>query len=117
MKKLVFYWLPFLCNICLIVILNTSSLPKSIGFHYSDKIGHFGIYFIFVFLTLRLCLFQKSKTKIQPYVIVTIIIMFFGILNEFHQILISGRTFEVADIVANSIGVIIGGFFFFGFHK
>jgi VanZ family protein len=76
----------------------------------SDKLEHFGAYLLLAFL-LRLALhFQKKYlfTYKQIIVITSVIGVVYGFFDELHQFLIPGRFFDWYDLLANTIGIILG---------
>ena len=100
------YWL-------LIFILTSipgKSIPKFLGF--SDKLKHFGAYFVLAFLlnfTLRLQNKYPLLAK-QSILFTFLITLFYGLFDEVHQIFIPGRYFDWWDLVADAVGSIIGIF-------
>ncbi len=54
------------------------------------------------FLTFVNSEFRMSNKK---FVIITILLLLFAILDEYHQILIPGRAFNMKDIYSNITGI------------
>ncbi|MBU1095384.1 MAG: VanZ family protein [Bacteroidetes bacterium] len=76
----------------------------------SDKLEHFGAYLLLAFL-LRLTLhFQKKYlfTYRQIVIITSVVGIIYGLFDELHQMLIPGRFFDWYDLLANTIGIILG---------
>jgi len=100
---LVIYWL---------VLFVATTLPSerlpSIGF--SDKINHFFAYFILaVLLNLTLIYQRKSRFLFEKAQIATIVIcLFYGAVDELHQMLVPGRFAETWDWVADALGTFAG---------
>jgi VanZ family protein len=70
-----------------------------------DKIIHATVYAVLGFLWI----FPLSSLKVSYlFWIAWGITTLFGISDEFHQKYIPGRTFEVADMLANSVGAFFG---------
>ena len=97
------YWI-------VIFILTTipgKSLPKIAG---SDKLKHFGAYFVLGFL-LDFALYLQNKypflSKRTP-VFTFIIGLLYGLFDELHQIFIPGRYFEWWDLFADGVGIVLG---------
>ncbi|MDI6825622.1 MAG: VanZ family protein [Candidatus Aenigmarchaeota archaeon] len=90
-----------------IIIFILSSLPKlpSVEKPGFDKIEHAIEYSILGFLALG-CFTNRSKLKIVIFVI--IICFLYGFLDEIHQYFVPGREFSVFDVLANSIGSLLG---------
>ena len=102
-------WLVYIPLIIYWVILFTAtSLPverlPSIGF--TDKINHFIAYFILaVLLNLTLIYQRKSQLLFEKAPIATIVIcLFYGALDEVHQLFVPGRSAEILDWVADALG-------------
>jgi len=79
---------------------------------YLDKITHFIFHLIFVVLG-SLFLKEKKGEAFQPnkgIVIILIVAIFYGILIEVLQhIMPFGRAAEIWDVLANTMGAILGG--------
>lgn len=69
-------------------------------FEHSDKLIHFVGHFILANLYLW---YRADKMKL-----VSILLLIMAILTEFLQHLIPGRSFDIWDIIANLLGVILG---------
>ena len=99
---LIIYWL---------ILITATSLPverlPSIGFN--DKISHFIAYFsLSVLVNLTLIYQRKSRLLFEKAPIATIIIcLFYGALDEVHQMFVPGRFAETLDWVADASGTIM----------
>lgn len=101
---LAFYWL-------LIFILTSipgKSIPKIFG--VSDKIKHFGAYFVLAFLLNFTLIIQKKYPFLAKNSILFtfLITLFYGLFDEIHQIFIPGRYFDWWDLVADAVGGLLG---------
>jgi VanZ family protein len=97
------YWL---------LILTLTSLPGMDvpNFHINDKIEHFLAYGGLGFL---LCLSLRIQNKFvivkkYPALFAIFIVSSYGALDELHQLFIPGRSCDILDWSADTIGVIIG---------
>lgn len=76
---------------------------------YGDKIGHFGLMGTFALLVN---LVLKARTvgigKVR-YLLGSLIVMTIVTLEEFSQRFVSGRTFDLSDLVFDFAGIIIFG--------
>ncbi len=104
-------FLPLFIYWIILFILTTipaPSLPKLLGF--SDKIKHIGAYFILaLLLSLSIHLQTKIKLFANNFSIVSfVIILFYGAIDELHQLLVSNRSCEFGDWFADLIGGLIG---------
>ena len=79
----------------------TPSLPK-VDVDYGDKLGHFGAYGL---LMLWFCLLYSSRTTRIWYAAAFIAM---GVGVEFLQGHLGYRTYEVFDMFANTLGVLLG---------
>ena len=82
-----------------------------------DKVVHFLLFGILMFLTMRG--FTKEKKRItwtyNPAIVSFTICLFYGILIEFIQLFVPGRSFSPYDIAANSAGILVAYFIFYFF--
>ena len=100
---LVVYWL---------ILFTATTLPAerlpSVGF--TDKVNHFIAYFILTALVNLTLIYQrKSRLLFEKAPIATIVIcLFYGALDEVHQLFVPGRSAETLDWVADASGTFIG---------
>lgn len=85
-----------------IVFLSLTPRPPDAGFEYGDKLGHMAAYCL---LTFWFCwLYPAWKTR-SAYAAGWIAM---GVALEFAQGATGYRSFELADMAANSLGVLLG---------
>ncbi len=88
------------------------------GIPYADKIGHFGMYAIWAFLFSRSFTARPGSTPTGSFWKAFILCTLIGILLEFGQdFLRSGRSYEIADMLANGLGALAGSIFGFIIRK
>ncbi|MGH8004485.1 MAG: VanZ family protein [Limisphaerales bacterium] len=107
MKKQLKIWLPPIGYALLIFALSSiksASLP-TLRFELGDKLIHLGEYGLFGFLFARL--FVQLGWK-NPYIWAVLIASFYGAADEIHQFYVPGRTMEVYDWIADTIGGLLG---------
>ena len=100
-----FLWLALgYAIVMLIVYLSLTSNPVSIGmsFLYQDKFFHAFAYFVLMswFMQIYHDRFQRNM--------IALVFIFMGITLEYLQSYDRARMFEIADMVANAIGVALG---------
>jgi len=82
-------------------------LPKGVA--HSDKIGHFIAYMLFSFLWGLYFYREKGVDAKKSMMISLLMSVFFGIFMEFCQwIFTSYRQFDYYDMLANSLGGLLG---------
>lgn len=91
--------------VCLLSLLPLS-LPQG-GVSGSDKVGHYLAYFIMTYWFLHL--YKKPL-----YVMLAFILM--GVVIEWLQLLTGYRFFEIADIIANTAGILSAWLLLYVFH-
>jgi VanZ family protein len=85
-----------------------------LGITWFDKVEHFSEYFIFVLLTIRALKYTPITLKGKSlYALAIILCILYGASDEFHQLYVPGREADFADLLADSIGTIIGVFSYF----
>jgi len=84
-------------------------IPKSdYQIPFSDKVAHLGLYALLSLLWLLVAIKSKSKLT-SPFLGVFIVLSVYGIVIEVIQgIFIVSRSFDAWDILANSVGIILG---------
>jgi len=105
-----------------IIMLTLSSLPDfqapELFPKYSDKIVHLIEYMIWGILFL---LMLKQEDRIQNVWRALFIMLIFGvilgILDEFHQMFVSGRNADIIDLIADSAGLAIAMILFRIFYR
>ena len=112
-NKKKFLYLPLGLYWLLIFVLTSipgKSIPKVLG--GVDKIKHFGAYFVLAFLLSFALKMQNRYPIVSKYsVLFTFMItLFYGLIDEVHQIFIPGRYFDWMDLLADVIGSLIGIF-------
>lgn len=103
--------------ILILSLVSNKSLPEVSLWEWVsvDKLAHVFMYGMLVFLLTTGLKRQYSNGWLRYYAKSTAfwIGMFYGLLLEIMQLLISlDRSFEVGDIIANSVGCILGVFGF-----
>ena len=88
--------------VAMIVWLSVTPRPPDIGIEQGDKLGHFGAYATTTFWFCQL--YRRRPTRIAYAA--GLIAM--GIAIEFVQRWLGYRSFEVLDMVADAIGVLLG---------
>ena len=85
-----------------IVWLSLTPSPPKVDFQQSDKVGHFLVYGL---LMAWFCLLYRKTSFRFAYGIAFIAM---GVGLEFIQGMLGYRTYEVFDMLANTIGVLLG---------
>jgi len=106
-------WLPpFIWGLVILVLSLMPGGPGNMqlfGIPHFDKIGHFGMYAVWTFLVFRAFSFNSSRPATQWLWISVIIGAAVGVALEFGQLTMhQGRSFELADMLANAFGAGIG---------
>ncbi|MDR1341152.1 MAG: VanZ family protein [Prevotellaceae bacterium] len=99
-------WIILIAFACLMpgdTIPNTSFFSR---IPYFDKIVHFMMYFIFALFLMSGFSRQYGKTSAKAYIFSFILAFLFGVMIEFIQEKV-GRSYDVYDMIANTLGVIV----------
>lgn len=84
---------------------------------WQDKVLHIIAYFIFG-ISLLIAFVPYKKTSLQKKLIIFISIgAFYGASDEYHQSFIIGRSSEIADLIADIIGIILSSLIMIMYHK
>lgn len=98
-------WLAVAWLLVLVIIylsLTTDPVIIEVPFEYQDKFFHALAYFVLMFWFAQI--YHTSKTRMS----LAVALIFMGIFLEFIQSLNPVRFYEVADMVANTVGVVTG---------
>lgn len=116
------YFIPAVIWLTITLILLTlpgSAFPKEnwLSFIWADKLIHICM---FALLTFLWCFaFYKSNVAnelLKPFIIIGFVFIIYGIAMEFVQKnWIPNRSFELEDIIADTIGVVLG--FLFSYRR
>jgi VanZ family protein len=97
------------------VILGASSIPDlkthPEGIPIRDKLAHFGEYFVFGWLVARA--YRPFGWEPGRHLVWTLLFgVFMGCVDEFYQGFVPGRQQDAFDLIANTLGVAAGWYFF-----
>lgn len=97
------------------VVSSLSDVPgPHLGFRLEDKLEHTVAYAILGFL-LSVAFYHQERFPQcrRRFFLLTILVgIAYGISDEFHQYFVPGRFTELGDVIADSLGVIIGAAIF-----
>ncbi len=104
----------FIFIIAVIVLADNGSLPRSIravyDFPNGDKLGHFILFGLLDFFLVRAFL-SSHPSRPRGWVTLSIglILALLIALEEFSQKFFANRTFDLIDLFASFLGVVVGG--------
>lgn len=97
------------------VLFGLSSIPgheiPTFEFSYSDKVAHCGIYGVMGALCFRALRLTTRLRVVTAILVVPLIVLAYGISDEFHQMFVPQRSSDVLDVVADVIGGGLGAIF------
>ena len=94
-----------------LLIFTLSAIPQiapSFGFKFEDKILHFIEYGVFSFL-LFMAFFTSGKESLKKHVFLlsSLIGIAYAASDELHQKFVPGRSCDVFDFLADSLGILV----------
>jgi VanZ family protein len=110
MRKIGFWRYQSPAIVWAVIIYGISSLPGSVIAisppYQLDKLFHAGIFFILCLLLNRALLNQRSVPLLSTYhlVLSLVIVIAYGVSDEFHQTVVPGRSPDFYDALADSLG-------------
>ena len=115
-----YLWPALLWSIIVLVLtlIPGDSLPE-VDIFQVDKLVHFLIFGILMILSSYglTKIKMKREMSINPHLMSGVYSIGFGIMIEFIQRFVPGRSFSIADMIANAIGVALGYFLFIILEK
>lgn len=112
----------FIFVIAILILADRGSLPPFIrsiyDFENGDKLGHFILFGFLTFFITRTFL-SSLPSKSRSWVTLSVgLVLALGIaLEEFSQKYFSTRTFDLIDLLASFLGVLVGGWVAFKLKK
>lgn len=81
----------------------------SVGFPGLDKVVHFGMHFLFAMLVHRALLYHANGTLLKSHTLLftVLFVVIFGIVIEWYQTFIPGRSPAMGDGIANIMGALV----------
>ncbi len=102
-------WLPPIVWMGLIFFASSKSrLPCPEGFLGWDKLHHAAAYAVLSALVMRAVRRTFSCRLIVAAIVAIIVTASYGAIDELHQWYVPGRTFDLFDLVADSVGALVG---------
>lgn len=116
MVRLIIWCKPFaryFFAVWIITIIVVSSVPSvpTLKIHTAkadirlDYLVHFCEYGALAFLAFLSFAGKEFKISYRKFIIITLCLISFAFLDEFHQKIIPGRAFNVKDILSNILGI------------
>jgi VanZ family protein len=111
MTKFLRFWFPLLCYSAIISFVSSlSTVPVPYTEISFDKLLHAGEYGVFGFLLARALGSCERKFSLHViFGVVIIISLVYGLLDEYHQSFVPGRTCDLIDVAADWLGGVLGG--------
>lgn len=117
MLKLIIFLRPFaryLLIAWILTIITLSSIPNipTLKVHTAraeirlDYLMHFCEYGILTFIALLSFAGSEFKINYKKYILITWSLILFAVLDELHQKLIPGRSYNMKDILSNISGIL-----------
>jgi VanZ family protein len=122
MIRLIIWCKPFakyFLVIWLLTIIVISSIPSipTLKVHTArseirlDYLMHFFEYGILTFMAFLYFVNSEFRLNYKKLILITISLILFAVIDEFHQKLIPGRSFNVKDIISNIAGILAAAVF------
>jgi VanZ family protein len=82
-------------------------IPFAGGIPQFDKVEHAGFFFLLGLVAVRAARFGEAWTARRTALTLLGSALVWGVLDEFHQSFVPGRSVEAADVVADVTGVLL----------
>jgi VanZ family protein len=115
-RTLLSLWLPVVLYAGLIFLLSSLEHPPPLTeqIRFGDKMAHALGYGVFGFLLLR---GLKRSGAPWPLFLAWGIATLYGVSDELHQYFVPGRDADLLDLLADSVGALVGGFAYLGARR
>lgn len=104
-------WAPVIAWAALIYALSSRQTLPGIGFPHADKILHAFEFAVLAWLLARALFPSAPISRLRAralWAAAGIFCLIYALSDEFHQSLVPGRTCEISDLVADSVGILSG---------
>ena len=108
-NRFIYYWLPAILCAGFIFYLSSLSHPNPPSFKNSDKVYHVITYSTLSFLFVRAC---QSQSALRTIILGLAACFLYGVSDEIHQIFVPPRTPDIFDVMADTVGGIVGAISF-----
>jgi len=118
MLRLIIFLRPYaryLLIVWLVTIIIVSSIPSipTLKIHTAkseirlDYLIHFCEYGLLAGMAFLTFVSNEFRLNVRKYFLITVSLLMFAILDEYHQKLIPGRAFNLKDIYSNIAGILV----------
>ncbi len=98
-------WLPPILYAAMIFALSSRNYETIHLVHGTDKLVHLLLYGVFGYLLLRA--FHREGQRQSRNLWVLLMVVLYGISDEWHQSFVPGRSVEVLDVLADGLGGVL----------
>jgi VanZ like family len=99
------FWGPVLAQMALIFVASSIPYVDALPGGFSDKTVHFWVYGVLGLLVFRALAGGSMRGLTWPHAGAAILFaMLYGVSDEFHQAFVPGRTPDVRDVAADTLG-------------
>jgi len=106
--KVAQYWLPSIIWAGFIFYLSSRQIGGISLFPWADKVAHIGIYIVLGFFVCNAFKKTSNMQKGKVVILSFLVVVLYGLSDEFHQMFVPTRSAEVADLLADAVGGLIG---------
>ena len=111
MKRFFLVWGPVL--VYAVAIFIQSAFPQVVPVKDGwDKVLHFFGFALLGFLAARAVFLSGNIGRAAGVVVAALLAAVWGVMDEFHQSFVPGRTASVGDALADTLGAIVGAVLF-----
>jgi len=102
-------WAPVALFLAFEVYLSSQSRLPGLGFSFPglDKLEHAGYFFLTGLLAVRAARFGEGWSRTKTAVLLVLSAILWGCLDEIHQSFVPMRSVEIADMLADTAGVML----------
>ncbi len=120
LKGLQAYVLPVLLYSLAIYLISSLSDPPAPDFHleWGDKINHAGAFGLMMLLAFRATRWLYPRHSLGAQILIGLAwCILYGLTDEIHQSFVPNRHCDPFDLLADTIGALLGALFILGTHR
>jgi VanZ family protein len=110
-KFILIAWLLTIIVLSSIPNIPTLKIHTARGEFRLDYLMHFCEYGLLTFITFLSFAGNEFRVNYKAFLLITLSLILFAVIDELHQKIIPGRTYSLKDIASNVTGIVASGIF------
>ncbi len=115
-KTLKFLGIVYTLVLTLLLLFPSTDVPD-LGVPFLDKIGHVGLFSFLVLIWVTYSWVASEGVHTRLFRVVSLAFLYGIVIEVLQELFFQPRTADIWDVVANSVGIVLGWLIFYVFRK